>query len=253
MNSKIKQVSQMTPENAPQLAQNRNYQKPRVLVVEDETDVRNLILLHLGREGYEAIGVEDSEKALILLNDKQNAFDLFVLDWMLPGLSGLDLCKKIAGSKPVLMVTARADTSDIVLGLEMGADDYITKPFQISVFNARVRALLRRAKQSAQPKSEALFEYDGLSINFETHVVSYQNERCELTPFEFKALQALTKNRGVILSRTRLISLVQGEGLTVTDRSIDTMIFGLRKNLNGAAKFIETVRGVGYRFTAENL
>jgi len=227
------------------------FQKTRVLVVEDEEDVRNLILLQLTREGYESVGVEDSEKALALINDSTQNFDLYILDWMLPGLSGLDLCKRIAGQKPVLMVTARADTTDIVLGLEMGADDYITKPFQIAIFNSRVRALIRRSKASPSAQSKHQFEVCGLTIIPESHHAVFRGEKLEFTPSEFKALLAMARNKGVIISRQKMIEFVQGEGLTVTERAVDTMIFGLRKNLGAASSLIETVRGVGYRFAMD--
>jgi len=223
----------------------------RVLVVEDETDVRNLMLLQLQREGYKATGVEDSEKALQLIKENPEGFDLLVLDWMLPGLSGLELCKRIYGRMPILMVTARADSSDIVLGLEMGADDYLTKPFQISVFNARIRALLRRVKNSRSGVLTKKFEVGNLTVDVEHYKAACSGQEISLTPSEFKALVALLRNRGVILSRARLIEMVQGEGITVTERAIDTMIFGLRKNLGSCASVIETVRGVGYRVRGE--
>jgi DNA-binding response OmpR family regulator len=223
-----------------------------VLVVEDEVDVRNLMMLHLEREGYNATGVEDSEKALQLIQQSESHFDLLVLDWMLPGLSGLELCKRLSGRVPILMVTARADSSDIVLGLEMGADDYLTKPFQISVFNARVRAILRRVKHSKSGILTKKFELDNLTVDVEHYKTTCSGVEVNLTPSEFKALVALLRNRGVILSRSRLIEMIQGEGITVTERAIDTMIFGLRKNLGLCGTVIETVRGIGYRIRGED-
>ena len=228
------------------------FKAAKVLVVEDEEDVRNLMLLHLQRDGHQATGLEDSEKALQALQNPKN-FDLVILDWMLPGLSGLELCKRLAGKLPILMVTARADTADIVLGLEMGADDYLTKPFQVSVFMARVRALLRRASAQKQNPSQSptVFESSGLRLDTMAHKVTVHEEVVKLTPSEFKALALMMKEPGLIFSRSKLISLIQGEGITVTDRAIDTLIFGLRKNIGPCSDLIETVRGVGYRMRLE--
>lgn len=223
----------------------RGTTKPRVLVVEDEADVRDLMLLHLGRDGFDATGVENGERALALL--EKESFQLLILDWMLPGLSGLELCKKFKGRYPILMVTARADAADIVLGLEMGADDYVTKPFQISVFNARVRSLWRRANSSPSALAESTFQVGQLKLDMPSYQVTCKDQKLQLTPSEFKALSALMRNRGTILSRAKLIALIQGEGITVTERAIDTLIFGLRKNLGECASLVETVRGVGYR------
>lgn len=220
-------------------------QKFRILVVEDERDVKDLMLLHLRREGHEASAVENGEEALKLLQTHQ--YDLVVLDWMLPGLSGLEICKRINGKTPVLMVTARADTSDIILGLEIGADDYITKPFEVFIFLARVRALLRRTQLNQELNEKTQLQLGDLKINFESHRVSLGTQEITLTPSEFKLLAALAKNQGRVLSRERLIELVQGQGVAVVDRAIDTHIFGLRKKLGDCAHLIETVRGVGYR------
>jgi DNA-binding response OmpR family regulator len=231
--------------------------KAKVLVVEDEVDVRNLMLLHLAREGYEGVGVEDGEKALALINQSsklgqsETKYDLAILDWMLPGISGLELCKRFYGRMPILMVTARADSSDIVLGLEVGADDYITKPFQISEFNARIRSLLRRARNAIEANRPRKFQIDQLEVNLDAYLVKCAGEEVKLTASEFKALSAMLVNRGVILSRSKLIEHIQGEGITVTERAIDTMIFGLRKNLGPCASVVETVRGVGYRIRGE--
>lgn len=221
--------------------------KSRILVVEDEKDVKDLMLLHLKREGYQTFGVEHGEEALALLN--QESFDLVVLDWMLPEVSGLEICKKLQQKLPVLMVTARADASDIVLGLEMGADDYITKPFEISIFLARVRALLRRGQRIAENPTENpdMIAAGGIVLNFKSHRATCNETEMSLTPSEFKLLAALIQNRGRVLSRDKLIELVQGEGVSVVDRAIDTHIFGLRKKLGSCADMVETIRGVGYR------
>jgi len=225
--------------------------KNKVLIVEDERDIADLMALHLKRDGIEVEIAENGEQAFQSLESKH--FDLLILDWMLPGVSGLDICKKVRQpshkfeSTPILLVTARAQTSDIVLGLEMGADDYITKPFDLSVFLARVRALLRRAGRTIQSTSENRIQIGRLILDSERHEVRCQNQVIELTPSEFKLLHAMMKNRGRVLTRERLIELVQGEGVTVIDRAIDTHIFGLRKKLGECANLVETIRGVGYR------
>lgn len=225
--------------------------KNNVLIVEDEKDIADLMALHLKREGIEVEVVDNGEQAFQVLEHKH--FSLLILDWMLPGISGLDICKKIRASAekvkatPVLLVTARAQTTDIVLGLEMGADDYITKPFELPVFLARVRALLRRAGREEKEESTQRIEIGALVLDAERHEVKCTGAPVELTPSEFKLLHAMMKNRGRVLTRERLIELVQGEGVTVIDRAIDTHIFGLRKKLGDCANLVETIRGVGYR------
>lgn len=225
--------------------------KERVLIVEDEKDIAELMLLHLKREGCEVDVVDNGEEAITRIQNQK--YSLLVLDWMLPGISGLDLCKKLRGEKLIasgtciLMVTARAQAADIVLGLEVGADDYLTKPFDLSVFLARVRALFRRAHQSETTQEETRIEIGDLAIDCGTHEVKCGKTVADLTPSEFKLLYALMKNRGRVLTRDRLIQLVQGDGVSVIDRAIDTHIFGLRKKLGDYGAIIETIRGVGYR------
>jgi len=214
-------------------------------------------VLKLKREGFEVTAVDDGEKAVKSLEqagaDAAAPYDLAVVDWMLPGMSGLDVTKWIQDAKmrlPILMVTARADSTDIVRGLESGADDYVTKPFEIPVFLARVRSLLRRAKQNHQTATSGpakLLKIGELELNCESYDVTVGDEKLNLTPSEFKLLKALMQNQGRVLSRDKLIELVQGEGVSVVDRAIDTHVFGLRKKMGSAADFVETIRGVGYR------
>lgn len=221
----------------------------KILVVEDEVDVRDLISLHLRRDGYEVKVAEDGELALEIL--KSERFDLIVLDWMLPGLSGIELCKKFVGQFPILMVTARADHNDILMGLEAGADDYVAKPFELSIFMARVRALLRRAKYRETLAHVDKLEAGPLRLDLRAYRALCCGKNIQLTKSEFKALAELVKNRDTILSRRKLIDLIQGEDIVVTDRAIDTLIFGLRKNLGSCSDLVETVRGIGYRFKAD--
>jgi two-component system phosphate regulon response regulator PhoB len=221
----------------------------KILVVEDETDIRDLMVLHLGRDGHKPEEAADGEQALQML--EKNAYQLVILDWMLPGTSGIDIAKalrKMPGGSPtshqtpILMVTARVEPADIVLGLEAGADDYITKPFEVPVFLARIRALLRRAALSLEtPSRSDVLELGQLKVNEKSY------ESIQLTPSEFKLRAALVKNQGRVLTRTALIDLVQGSDVSVVDRTIDTHVFGLRKKLGVCGDLIETVRGVGYR------
>lgn len=228
----------------------------RVLIVEDEKDISDLMALHLKREGHEVTAVDNGEEALKMLD--HNGFNLLVLDWMLPGLPGLEICKKIrverenevASRVPILMVTARAHTSDIVLGLEIGADDYLTKPFEIPIFLARVRALLRRGANPSG-SSDRVYKVGELTVDAESYRASCGKKEIQLTPSEFKLLVALLQGQGRVLTRERLIDLVQGEGVTVIDRAIDTHVFGLRKKLGKCADVVETIRGVGYRIKNE--
>lgn len=219
-----------------------------VLVVEDEREIRELMALHLLRQGYRVKECASAEEAMKELS--QQKYQLFVLDWMLPGLSGVDLInivKKDQAQASVLMVTANAEPQDIVNGLEKGADDYLTKPFDPQVFMARVKALLRRSLGGESGAEEEDAEIGGLKMNFRTYEVTFQGEPLHLTPSEFKLLGALIQNRGRVLTRDQLIENIQGEGINVVGRTIDTHVFGLRKKLGDWGDRIETIRGVGYR------
>lgn len=225
-----------------------------VLVIEDEAEIRELISLLLLRQGHR---VRQCGSAIDAIGEmKKTNYDLMILDWMLPQMSGLDFLKSFEGQTdnrpPVLMVTAKAEPVDIVAGLEAGADDYITKPFEPAVFAARVRALLRRAqaKKEGQTNSEVL-EFGGIRINTSTYEVFMGKDPLHLTPSEFKILTEMGQNQGRVLTREYLISVVQGDGITVTGRTIDTHVFGLRKKMGSYADVIETIRGVGYRVRSE--
>ncbi len=226
-----------------------------VLVVEDEADIRELLTLHLERGGFSVDAVGAGDEALEKL--KNTKYDLVILDWMIPGHSGIEVLRQmrtglIHKGTPVLMLTAKTTASDIVLGLETGADDYVTKPFEPVVLLARARSILRRSKGGTEAldqesASEEVLDINGLTINPANYEVSYQGRLLQLTLSEFKLLYALASNRGRVLTRDQLIALVQGAGVIVVDRAIDTHVFGLRKKLGECSNFIETVRGVGYR------
>jgi two-component system phosphate regulon response regulator PhoB len=222
-----------------------------ILVVEDEQEIRELMALHLLRQGFkvkECASAEDAQNQL-----QKQKFDLVILDWMLPGVSGFDLLsqiKKSSATTNVLMVTAKTEPQDIVSGLEAGADDYLTKPFDPGVFLARVRALLRRSqtKEGAPTAADQdKFLLGGLSVDFKTYEVKLGEEQLHLTPSEFKLLGNLLESQGRVLTRDQLIENIQGEGINVTGRTIDTHVFGLRKKLGAWSDNIETIRGVGYR------
>jgi len=228
-------------------------QSAQVLVVEDEAEIRELISLLLLRQGHRVQQCTSAIEALESL--KKNSYDLMVLDWMLPNMSGLDLLKNYYHGPdkkmPVLMVTAKAEPQDIVQGLEAGADDYITKPFEPSVFTARIKALLRRQPLAKGTSSslvpEDVLHVGDLQINMASYEVRCKGELIHLTPSEFKILSTMAQSRGRVLTRDHLIGVVQGDGISVTGRTIDTHVFGLRKKLNECSDWIETIRGVGYR------
>jgi len=229
----------------------------KVIVIEDEADLRSLISMHLLREGWDVKSFESAEEGEEVF--RREKFDLLVLDWMLPGMNGLEFCKRNRGVAPILMVTARADATDIVAGLEIGADDYLTKPFEIPVLIARCRALMRRSERwTGNPPERKLqlvtgtYKIGELIYDETRYQVKCAGEEVQLTPSEFKLLGALVKNAGRVLTRDRLIDLVQGQGVTVIDRAVDTHVFGLRKKLGACADLIETIRGVGYRIQSES-
>lgn len=224
----------------------------QILVVEDETEIRELMALHLLRQGYRVHECASAEQAAEVL--KSVTPTLLILDWMLPGLSGVDLLEHVRRknlNSSVLMVTAKSEPADIVMGLESGADDYLTKPFEPAVLLARVKALLRRTQlDSAREVSVAVLELGVLKIDLSSYEVFVENEMVHLTPSEFKLLATLVKNRGKVMTRDRLIDEIQGEGINVVGRTIDTHVFGLRKKL-GRWDGIETIRGIGYRVRTE--
>jgi two-component system phosphate regulon response regulator PhoB len=228
--------------------------KPRILLVEDEQDIRSLMALHLRREGLELVEAADGDEALRAL--QQGAWSVLVFDWMLPGMNGLELIRAVRQQDPktpILMVTAKAEAADIVLGLETGADDYLVKPFEVPVLLARVRALLRRWKMQ-QETPQALASggaservVGGLRLLPDSHELFCNGAPVALTISEFKLLSALLEAQGKVLTRGQLIELIQGQGVSVVDRTVDTHVFGLRKKLEACGDLIETVRGVGYR------
>lgn len=224
--------------------------KKHVLVIEDDPDLRELVEYNLRRDGYRVTVVETGEEGLQVA--RRELPDLIVLDVMLPGIDGFEVCKKLKGNShtdgiQIVMLTARTEESDIVTGLEIGADDYITKPFSPRVLTARIRARLRMDKKTDLSDQEVI-ERDGMVVDPRRHVVKVNDAEIGLTPTEFKILTLLARNAGLVFSRYEIVDAVQGGDAVVTDRSVDVQIVGLRKKLGPCAGLIETVRGFGYRF-----
>lgn len=224
--------------------------KERILVVEDEEDILELVRFNLSREGYSVMGAASGEEAWKLAASELP--DLIVLDLMLPGMDGLEVTKMIKNDPrtrdiPIIMLTAKGEESDIVTGLELNADDYITKPFSPRILVARVRAVLRRKIKEPEDESSVLKIHD-LVIHPGRHEVLVEGEPVELTFTEFGILSYLARRPGWVFTRSQIVDAVRGDDYFVTDRAVDVQIVGLRKKLGPASKYIETVRGVGYRF-----
>ncbi len=221
-----------------------------VLVVEDDEHIRELLEYNLTKEGYRVTAVETGEEGLKAARAKLP--DLVLLDLMLPEMDGLEVCRALRRDAktqdvPVVMVTAKGEEADVVAGLELGADDYITKPFSPRVLVARVRSVLRRRAQEPQPEGAALKVHE-LVMHPGRHEVLVNDEPLVLTSTEFRVLHFLARRPGWVFTRYQIVDAVHGEDYPVTERSVDVQIAGLRKKLGAAGHYIETVRGVGYRF-----
>lgn len=224
--------------------------KATILIIEDEPDIRELARYNLQREGYDVLEAATGEEGITRARNESP--DLILLDLMLPGIDGVDVCKRLkteAATKscPVVMVTAKGEESDIVTGLEVGADDYITKPFSPKVLVARVRAVLRRAELGVPSETEVLRRHN-VVIDSARHEVTVDGAPVDLTRTEFRVLKYLAERPGWVRTRYQIVDAVHGEEYPVTDRSVDVQIVGLRKKLGESGTLIETVRGVGYRF-----
>jgi DNA-binding response OmpR family regulator len=222
-----------------------------ILVAEDERDLNHLIRRHLEDEGYRVVQAYDGAEAVDAADRERP--DLLVLDWMMPKLDGLEVCRRIRRSSivPILMLTARSDEIDRVLGLEVGADDYLTKPFGIRELLARVRAMLRRVelfRESTADDTPPVLKTGPLSIDVGEHVAVLDGEPVDLTPKEFDLLVLLVQNPGRAFARDYLLERVWGYDYGGFDRTVDTHILRLRKKLGDFGEKIETVWGVGYRF-----
>lgn len=222
--------------------------RKKVLVVDDERDLVELIGMNLQRNGYEVVSAHDGGTGLELARKQKP--DIMILDVMMPGMSGRDVTMALkqdpdTASIPILMLTAKTEETDIIVGLSMGADDYVTKPFSMKVLMARVGAVLRR-KASIEP-AQSLLNAGPVVIDQSKHEVTVQGRGINLTPTEFKLLTAIFSARGRVLSRDQLMDRAMGTDVFVTDRAIDVHITAVRKKLGDFAWMIHTVRGVGYR------
>jgi two-component system phosphate regulon response regulator PhoB len=224
--------------------------KERILVVDDEEDILELVRFNLSKEGYQAICAETGERAAEIARSEMP--DLIVLDLMLPGMDGLEVAKFLKNNPeteniPIVMLTAKGEESDVVTGLELGADDYVSKPFSPKILLARIKAVLRR-KETAPSDGSEVVRIHNLLIHPGRREVRVDGNPVDLTFTEFGILSYLIRRPGWVFTRSQIVDAVRGSDYFVTDRSVDVQIVGLRKKLGSAGKFIETVRGVGYRF-----
>ena len=223
-----------------------------ILVIEDEPDIRRNLEYNLGREGFKASSVGSLDEA----NEKLKSikFDLILLDLMLPDGSGLDLCKKIKSNSeteatPIIILTAKDDEVDKVVGFELGADDYVTKPFSVRELILRIKAILKRSDTKTKEVVEVERQFGDLKIDVDSHEVHVDSQLIELTALEFRLLKELVDKRGRVQSRDQLLSEVWGYNAEVTTRTVDTHIKRLREKLGSMGKYVQTIRGVGYKFS----
>lgn len=224
--------------------------KRKILIIEDDEDILELIRYNLAREGYDIIAAADGDQGFEKAKSENPA--LILLDLMLPGMDGLEVCRLLkynrsTGEIPIIMVTAKGEETDIVTGLELGADDYVTKPFAPKVLVARVRACLRRKTRVLTDGSLPL-TFDDLTIDSGRHEVKIGAKPVSLTPTEFKILHYLAGRPGWVFTRYQIVDAIKGDSYVVTDRTIDVQVANLRKKLGAKGRLIETVRGIGYRF-----
>lgn len=229
--------------------------KPKIVVIEDEPDINEVICYNLEREGYEVISAEDGEQGLESV--RAALPDLVLLDLMLPGMDGLEVCKELKSDErtrpvPVIMVTAKGEEKEVVTGLDLGADDYVAKPFGPRELVARVRAVLRRVPEPVPTTDDTeqgpRVEVGGLCIDPSRFEVSLDGRPVELTATEFRLLHFMALRPGRVYTRERLVKEARGEDVVILDRNIDVHVRSIRKKLGEEHEFIRTVRGVGYRF-----
>ncbi|PLX93963.1 MAG: DNA-binding response regulator [Desulfuromonas sp.] len=231
-------------------------QSKSVLVVEDEEDILALLHFNLIKEGYRVECAVCGEEALKKIAETPP--DLMILDLMMPGIDGLEICRRVRSNPetenlPIIMVTARGEEADVVRGLELGADDYVPKPFSIKVLLARIQAVLRRRQETSEKAAatEDLLVRGDLSIHPGRNQVLVSGMPVDLTFTEFRVLHFLARQPGWVFTRYQIVNAVRGDDYAVTDRAVDVQIVGLRKKLGHCGPYIETVRGVGYRFREE--
>ena len=226
----------------------------KILLVDDEEDILELLSFNLEREGYRTIGVTTGEAALKKIETDMP--DLIILDLMLPGVDGLEITRILKRSQktagiPIIMLSAKGEESDVVAGLELGADDYVTKPFSPRILTARVKAMIRRDASPVGDTENAITIHD-CQVHPGRREVVVEGKTVDLTYTEFQVLYYLANRPGWVATRTQIVDAVRGNDYFVTDRSVDVQIVGLRKKLGAWGKNIETVRGVGYRLKEKN-
>jgi two-component system alkaline phosphatase synthesis response regulator PhoP len=228
-------------------------ERERVLVVEDDRHISELISYNLRSQGFEAEVAADGAGALLAIG--AHAPDLIILDLMLPGMDGTELCRRLKANGgtahiPIIMVTARGEEEDVIKGLELGADDYISKPFSPKILMARVKAVLRRRKQQVLEEfiSDKPVQIHEMLIDPARHKVVISGKELPLTLTEFRILYYLASRPGWVCTRFQIVEATRGKEYYVTDRSVDVLIFGLRNKMGEYGGYIETVRGIGYRF-----
>jgi two-component system alkaline phosphatase synthesis response regulator PhoP len=236
--------------NAVMMAKPRVNTRERILVVDDEEDLLELVNYNLTKEGYRVEGVGTGEEALAAA--RRALPDLVVLDLLLPHVDGLEVCRLLKSDPktqhiPIIMLTAKSEEADVVTGLELGADDYLTKPFSPRVLLARIKAILRRKGKDADDDTGSIRVRE-LIIHPGRHEVLLEGAPVELTYTEFRLLHFLSRKPGWAFTRAQIVDAVKGEDYPVTERSVDVQVVGLRKKLKKYGAYIETVRGVGYRF-----
>jgi two-component system phosphate regulon response regulator PhoB len=223
----------------------------KILIIEDEPDIRKTLEYNISREGYEVISASSLSEGREKLESA--SFSLLLLDLMLPDGSGLDLCRELKQDKslssmPVIILTAKDDEVDKVVGFELGADDYVTKPFSVRELILRVKAVLKRGERKSD-NMEVQRQFGELKIDVDSHEVFVNDDQVSLTALEFKLLRQLVDRRGRVQSRDQLLSDVWGYSSDVTTRTVDTHIKRLREKLGDMGKYVQTIRGVGYKFT----
>ena len=224
--------------------------KEKLLIVDDEEDILELLKYNLLKEGYSVDCAKSGEEAIEKV--RTTLYDLIILDLMLPGRDGLDICKILKNDPrtlkiPIIMLTAKGEDADIVSGLEVGADDYITKPFSPRVLLARIKAVIRRGLKETTEEQTIVNIGANITVNTASHEVIVEKKPVDLTVSEYKILLFISKRPGWVFTRNQIINAVKGDDYPVTDRSVDVQIVNLRKKLGDSGKIIETVRGVGYR------
>jgi two-component system alkaline phosphatase synthesis response regulator PhoP len=221
-----------------------------ILIIEDDEDIRELLVYNLAKNGYETEAVESGETGLASASRRIPV--LILLDLMLPGMDGLSVCRQLKAGKatheiPIIIISAKGEEADIITGLELGADDYLAKPFSPNVLLSRVRAVLRRIGQT-RPDEDAILKTHDLVIDPKKFKAMLAGDTLDLTASEFRILYYLASHQGWVFTRYQIMDAIRGEGYVVTERAIDVQIAGLRKKLGDYSHYIETVRGVGYRF-----